>query len=396
MKKNDKLQKAFEEAEKRKLAEYIDEQNVTRDFSDKHNQKMKKLLEKNKSVEDSVRKAKRKITFGRIAAVAAIMLLCIFVTGAAFKSPFYNGGNVCYDLVIDEAYKTKNKNEGTIKYTGKDIHIKLACNTYDASASYYQEGWMIYVDGIKQTFDVKVKNKKQKNIDMYKFTPDGTGKMEAEFIFQPNTGKKGENLDLQFLVMYSPDKEFSFDCQSVENIEMKTHMVCPMGGYNLVMEKDAPAQTDVCTNFSNTTAGKQHKYIKEVLSDDSGDDLFFAFYKDINKFFSYDEALCYNTQLSTKAEKKDKFIMFLASENDEKYRISLYINNKLQPVFDGCSYADVSVKKGQQTQLVLNIDTTELKEQNEVYILFTQRDVPFGIKNRSMIEQSDIYRLTVE
>ena len=82
----------------------------------------------------------------------------------------------------------------------------------------------------------------------------------------------------------------------------------------------------------------------------------------------------HKTRIKTKADENDDFIINLHGATG-KYRVSLYINNELQNVFDGNAYADVDVVHGQQSELNIKLDTTKLsKGDNYCYVLYQRLD----------------------
>ena len=74
-------------------------------------------------------------------------------------------------------------------------------------------------------------------------------------------------------------------------------------------------------------------------------------------------------------------------------RISVYVNGKIMPVFDGKYYADVPVNAGKQTDIEIKLDTQNLDEWSNIRVTYYNLT-----ENGAMgkdLTQSDIYTLKV-
>lgn len=383
MKKNDILKKAFEEAEKRELAMCIKEQDTIRDFSDEHNQKMQKLFSDNKMMDKASNKGRRKLTFGRIAAVAIIMMFCVLVTVASFDISLLDGGK---DSVID--FKVVGSQMITeyeapeLEYTGRNIKVNFIYDAGDET-DLYEQGLMIYIDGVRQTFNVKSDNEKIKNTQMYKFIPQKSRKLELNLSFQPNIGKKGEKCDMELVLMNNPDYQVQkespiSEAGIVEEVEVSPYRISVFSLTKVIMKKDAPSQTDVCTNYSKTNTTD-----KDIDS--------YAIYNDAEVAFNREKGIRY-TGIHTKPNNNDKMTISLP-DNGDIYRIALYINGKIMHVFDGCDYADIKTSKDKKTEVEVNFNSTELNEVNSCYIIYKNLSDDFDEYD---VRESILHKIYVE
>ncbi|MCM1364494.1 MAG: hypothetical protein NC122_01075 [Faecalibacterium sp.] len=407
MKNNDKLKMAFEEVEKHEILSGVQEEDVVREFSPEFESKMQTLIENSKAVDETAGKSRKKYTFVRIAVVAIIMAICLFAAGAAVDLAVLGGGKATtVDIGYDDAAIV---DEGTpyeiseVRYTGKKVKINMLQQVGDKGADreLREEGLMIYVDGVKQTFDVKANGKTVKNTDMYIFKPEKYKDYKAEFSFKPNIGKKGDVLLVQIVRMYSPsyqllEKAVPNEDGVYEEIEKMPYDIMTYGCCKLIMDKDASAQTDICTDYSLVSVNEQNEFVKEWC--ENGPAQFV--YKDINDSFfvgEEDEGL-HDCIIKTKADKNDKLIINMSGKT-AKYRISLYINHELMSVFDGCSYMDVDVEKDKQTEITVNYDSAKLKkgEVNSCYVYYQiiddDENVPVFEKH---ILSSFVYKIMVK
>lgn len=76
-------------------------------------------------------------------------------------------------------------------------------------------------------------------------------------------------------------------------------------------------------------------------------------------------------------------------------RVSLYVNGKAVPVFDGKSYADITIDQTNQTELTVFLDTSSLSEWNNMYLLAYTMDDSTLVSPVAFV-QSNVYVLRVE
>ncbi len=74
-------------------------------------------------------------------------------------------------------------------------------------------------------------------------------------------------------------------------------------------------------------------------------------YSDIDKFFTSDG---FHTKMYADSGKDEELTISLLGDGGT-YRLSLYINNELMPVFDGKSYIDVVTSEENQTDLKVRV-----------------------------------------
>ena len=119
----------------------------------------------------------------------------------------------------------------------------------------------------------------------------------------------------------------------------------------------------------------EDSYENKLNDYDTVQSLAAVLYKSVRKSYVSEWGVdCHKTRIETKAKENDDFIINLHGATG-KYRVSLYINNEIQNVFDGKAYADVDVVHGQQAELNLKLDTTALPEgDNYCYVLFQRLD----------------------
>ena len=414
--RNPLLRQAFEEAAKREINGLPAERLIVRPYSQAHQNKMDIVLAGKES-------KKKRISFKRAVAVvlAAAITMSLFVVGT---SAILNSDSMwkLFNTTPDpENYESIDiEFEGIVKYeddydmltyTGKPITVKYTVET-GKSWDWPDKGIMIYIDGVRQTFDAKVEGKTYKNIDMLHLEKENGQKKEVEFTFEPNIGKKGDTMFLSVLAIFDPYVNYYPQCKSDQKELFVCHWdddnnrICdkcmvnideiPSGpsSYTIdsqtmikvVMEKDAPVQTGIVTDFSGAKVDKLNDRIYDGYSyEDSFENehngydemqsIVAAVYKSVETSYITENGVDgHRTRIETQAKENDDFIINLHGA-EGKYRVSLYINNELQNVFDGEAYADVDVAHGQQTEMNIKLDTTKLNEgDNYCYVLFQKLD----------------------
>ena len=414
--RNPLLRQAFEEAAKREINGLPAENLIVRPYSQIHQNKMDIVLTGKES-------KKKRVSFKRaVAAVlAAVITMSLFAVGTSAllnSESMWKLFNTTPDpenyenitIEVEDIVKYEDDYD-TLTYTGKPITIRYTVETGE-SWDWPDKGIMIYIDGVRQTFDAKVEGKIYKNIDMLHLEKENGHKKEVEFTLEPNIGKKGDTMFLSVLCIFDPYVNYYPQCKS----EHKELFVChwdddnnricdkcminideiPSGpsSYTIdsqtmikvVMEKDAPVQTGIVNDFSGTKVDKlndriydgysyEDSYENEHNGYDEMESLAAVVYKSVSTSYITENGVDgHRTRIETAAKENDDFIINLHGAAG-KYRVSLYVNNELQNVFDGEAYADVDVVHGQQTELNIKLDTTKLPEgDNYCYVLFQKLD----------------------
>lgn len=420
MKKNILLKKAFEEAAQRELDSLPKEEQIVRPYTDEFENKMKNLFDSfGEETEKTVPVRRKKVKWAAL--VAAVLMTVVFSVTA---SAFVKGESVwkLFDFTPDpEKYETieieaegavvNEEDYDTLTYSGKPITLKYTIDTGE-SWEWPDRGVMIYLNGVRQTFDAKVAEEEYKDIDMLHLQNEQGSVRSIEFTFEPNIGKKGDEMFLSVLAIFDPYVTYYPQCETEHKELFVGHMdgdndrICdkclintdeiPSGpsSYTIhsetmirvVMEEDAPEQTVTVNNFSGTKVDELHKRIyksyeyedsyENKLNDyDTMESLSAVLYKSVRSSYVSEWGVnVHETRIKTKAKENDDFTVNLHGATG-KYRVSVYINNEIQTVFDGSAYADVNIVHGQQTELNFKLDTTKLpKGDNYCYVLFQKLD----------------------
>lgn len=444
--RNEMLKAAFEEAARTELEQLPEEDKIIRPYTPDFRNKMKELLNEEKA------EKKKNFRFTRVAVIAAVLMVLLAFTASGiivekFPLAFGNSnyGISDFEFISDGASEDENELR-SIVYSGKKIRLNY--NYYETAyenengsvgMDWSEYGLMLYVNGVRQTFDVRADSGKTRNTDIYIIESKPGEEGCVELSFKPGIGRKGEILSLALVKIYDPDNNFYTQCVG-KNQLMPCHWdddndrICdrcsvnidmiPGGGptpyevfsFNakLVMEKDAPEQIEIATDFSGMKVSELDERIYHSYDYyDSYDKLHNDFdemrnlgvkiYKDFDESYHEESYFIeelnqvitnseWATRIETEAKTEDDFILnFYGQEG--KYRVSFYIGTELQTVFDGCDYVDIEVKKGEQVELAINVDTSGLTGDNHCYVLYTPLDGvwdAFGGISQSLIHTIEI------
>ncbi|MBQ7005610.1 MAG: hypothetical protein IJN68_04185 [Clostridia bacterium] len=441
--RNEILKAAFEEAARIEIEKLPAEEKIVRPYSEEFKNKINRILDG----EEKEPKKKSGVRFGKIAVVAAVLvaILTFSVSGLIVENFPFKFGNTNYstsdfEFTSEGAFEDENELR-SIVYNGKKVKIRYTYYETDyenengsVGLDFPEYGLMLYVDGVRQSFDVRHDKGRVRDTDIYTIESDPGKEKSVELSFKPNIGKKGETLSLALVKIYDPDNNFYTKCVDTRGVfvghwDDDNDRICdkcgvnidmiPVGGptacdifsFNakLVMEKDAPKQTPVADAFSGMKVSELDERIYHSYDYfDSFDNLHNDFdemrnlgvkiYKDFDESYHEESYFIeelnqvvtnseWATRIETEAKTEDDFILnFYGQEG--KYRVSFYIGTEIQPVFDGCDYADIEVKKGEQVELAINVDTSKLKEDNHCYVLYTSLDGVwdrFGGMNQGLV-----------
>lgn len=214
---------------------------------------------------------------------------------------------------------------------------------------------------------------------------------------KPNTGKAGDTVQLHALSIMNPDARIKSES---EYYDFSTIYFALTGFASVRMNVDAVNLTeDVCKNYSQVNVNTYHPLIGELFSYKSEENNITAclIYNDFNSAVWHDDSTNWTDQsFLIKADRKSDcpiHITLGGIDYNTTQRISVYVNGKIMPVFDGKYYADVPVNAGKQTDVEIKLDTQNLDEWSNIRVTYYNLT-----ENGAMgkdLTQSDIYTLKV-
>lgn len=169
---------------------------------------------------------------------------------------------------------------------------------------------------------------------------------------------------------------------------------------NFIMNADSTSSVSVCSDFSGASIGPYNSKIKnmfEELSNGVNDTCRMFIYNDIDAaiFKDDNDVDVHSTVVNVDSAKNVPLTIALGKKPGTTQRVSLYINNDAQPVFDGKYYADVKIEDNRQTTLNVSIDTSKLDTWNNMYLVADTLKVTLGenwypTQNGQQIDECEI------
>lgn len=264
-------------------------------------------------------------------------------------------------------YQTEGQDLTSLTYTGDDIvlYFLLSNGRRDMPVYLY-----VSLDGVMQDFNVEYDGTSYRSADhQYVYFPANTDKT-VRLRFKPNFGRAGETHYLTVSEMFNPLFVAS-DYHTGYSDHIFTYGA---GGVPVYMQVDAPEQRQaVNDSYDNVTTAP----LSSIISKNFGvknitDSLCPVLCTDLDTTF--DDGF-QKTRLEVASSQSTPLSLYLGGKAGN-YRICVYVNNELQPVFDGYCYSDFTVSTGMQTQVNFTIDTSALSGFNKIYFMYKDMTDP--------------------
>lgn len=267
-------------------------------------------------------------------------------------------------------YNMYSENEAEpemVYYTGGDIII------YSQLSPRADMPMFMYVmlDGVMQEFVIEYGGVSYKKADHQYICPRGGETTAARIKFTPDFGKQGDTMLVHIVMFIDPMLRLTSRQVSI----FAPQHTAPYGCFKLVMNADAPTQNARINKSYPSSAGAIDRLIRENFGE-----------MDMNSNY---ELLCTNiadtfedgwtkTRLEVKKSSNTTLSLYLFGDPGE-YRVSVFLNREMIPVFDGAYYADFTVKSNMQTKIDFSFNTTGLSEFNEIYLFYHKLTSPADI-----------------
>lgn len=403
-KSNDTLKKALEEAAKNELENLPYENQIIRPYSKKFEKEMTTLLGEE---ETAVIRKKPRVKLAAL--IAVVLIICLAGTAGA-ATVLLGTGTINYevenaettnaDIKIPEEIwdnqdgtftvipeRTEERELDVLAYDGDEIRTVVTV-TGESDPIFKEQAILITLDGIRQNFTAKCDGETVENTMLYTFDVKPLTEKKIYISFTPNTGKEGEEIQMTTYLMHNPNTELK-EKGDVDEMASYHHDVIDIGYNKVIMNVDASDETPVAENFSGKTVSSADNRVLKSYTEMEAE--FYAFmYSDIDKCFTDDG---FHTRMYTKSGEDEELTISVLGDGGT-YRISLYINNELMPVFDGHSYIDVVTSEENQIDLKVKIDTTELGKVNSCYVLY--EEISDSFQYLTQHRGTEVYKIIVE
>lgn len=254
----------------------------------------------------------------------------------------------------------------------------------------------VMIDGILQDCRIERNGTVSDYNKLHAVTIDKATAHVYKVTVRPNTGKAGDTVLLQAFAQNNPDSRVKSES---EYYDFGDTSLITTGFASVKMNVDAEnLADDVCKNYSQVKVNTYNPLIGELFSYKCEENNMIAslIYNDFNSAVWYDSTSGTNHGFLIKADRMSDcpiHITLGGLDYNTTQRISVYVNGKLMPVFDGKYYADVPVNAGKQTDIDITLDTTNLDEWSNIRVSYYNLTVNSAMSKD--LACSDIYTLRV-
>ncbi len=291
-----------------------------------------------------------------------------------------------------------------IEYNGGEVTTEV---TILNGSFKVEKGFCISLNGVLQECTIEYDGKKTESSIMPKLVFAEGQERTFKISFIPNIGKAGDELEMSLLLSYLPSYRVTDDME-FKVIHGNENSILDVSNITLKLNTDSTNENSITDSFSGTKVGKLNKtlYTSHYYENVEGDifnDTYEAnravLYHDFDKVYFVSEGVFYDnieylaSMTLPRAEKTSVTINLYGKPG--KRRVCLLINNELQPVFDGKYYADVEFKEGEQVELIVEINTSDLDKYNSIYAISKELN-EVKDSNDHFLRQSSPYVLVIE
>ena len=276
-------------------------------------------------------------------------------------------------------YNYTNSEETILHYSGDDVTMYI--NVSNNSVIKFGMGISVVVNGIfvdssiqqftDENFDEAVGEKSSKSV----FHQTDMAENETKYYslsFKPDVFEKGKTVYAEIFCTLNNTYQPISD---VVNRNMISTLRIYSSAVNIEVDKSADCEiSDKCE--------------AEIISTSQSDNLQSGF----SSFNIYGKGDL--TDLIISVNKGEKAEFFIDAKTDETCAeqtilISAVVNNEIYPAFDGKNYLQINTKKNMHYKCDFSIDTTELKEINNLYFYAEVIDADNEYGYNSMITPSN-------
>lgn len=304
-----------------------------------------------------------------------------------YVDPEYRMETYGWRTYLDPENREESEIEFKVKeitYEGNDIVI------YTDFLYFEQENteMLVYLNGILQDVSVEKDGVYLGKADECDFDISPEVQSTIKMTFRPNIGKKGDVLDLGVIAIHYP-KYAKVNAAYAAYWLADKFVDAELRGYNyidrlsedvkLIMQADADTQAVVNTSYSRLTITDIDPYIAEFHDRDEEDQIMPIDWRshDLHGIICTDPKDMLVTMHGTGLV-NDKFEAKRSSETQfdiilygtpGTYRIGLYANGVLLPVFDGMKHTDVTLEYDKQATFTVTLDTTDFDDYTSLRLI---------------------------
>lgn len=305
----------------------------------------------------------------------ALILLIIFLLSLLFSSCSANNNLKNMEIPSNEKNETlmteipnygiisgfSNKNELVQDYNGGVISFDY--NIYNPEAP-IEWGFEVFINGVLQTIsiysdDVLI----AENTNMFTKYFDKEENFDCQIILKPNIGQKGDILELNVCSILNP----SYMLEDTNYVSFLPYHRMSVSTTAIIHMNTSIGNGVEISSF----AGTYKKVSKETKNE----------YTSLNnngeEINTFDNEFVFNVFKDTEQDdiietnSVDKIKVFGCGKPG-KYRISIFVNNKICKAFNNHYYCDVEVLKDQEFIIEIPVELKE--EMNHIYVVVFEKN----------------------
>ncbi len=267
-------------------------------------------------------------------------------------------------------YKVDSLTDSHYEYDGGEMSIDYAVNNYAAG---FECGLFVILNGVFQKFTFKdVEGEETDEAYMHITQIPEKERVTFTLTFKPNTGKKGDKLNLSVGTLTEPSYTSVYSGWPRYS-KYGEHGYSGVSGMSVLMNCDStgtvpskkpeiskPEIIDEYFNYVtvNAETGKEREEWKN--------NYLFALYYDK---YDFDRDLIAVPE--TDSVKLNLDIMGMARE----YRVSLFINNEIVEFENGTTYFEVQNTADKVTHIEIPVDISEILVNSHIYAIIAEKDI---------------------
>lgn len=273
-------------------------------------------------------------------------------------------------------------------YNGGELVVKHYLANGSFKTSY---ALCVMLNGILQNFYIvdDITGEKSEQLTVLPITMNENTEKEFSIHFTPNTGNKGDVLELSVGIYY----DYNYTVQEGATFMSygQSHDYRDAGCRQVVMQVDSGISTSIESyNAQYLSVDSRITAVSPYLFDSDGLSAQFIYTDTIDSMFNDDGMINY---VCASADSVNTFNFDLIAKTGT-YRISVFVDHVQQEIADDCYYIDVETMSDKATHIEIELDNTDMSGWHHIY--FMARKIDDNFDCNKITSKSKSYILILE
>ena len=273
-------------------------------------------------------------------------------------------------------------------YTGGEFVV----NYYLANGAFQTNyALCVMLDGVLQSFYIvdNITGEKSELTTTLPVTMSADTEKDFSIHFVPNTGNKGDVLELSVGVFY--DYNYTIQAGATFMSYGQSHDFRDAGCRKVVMQTDSDNTADIASyDAAYLSVDSRISSVFPYLFDSDGLSTQYIYTDTIDSMFNDDGMINY---VCASADSVNTFNFdFIAKTGT--YRISVFVDHVQQEIADDCYYIDVETMSDKATHIEIELDNTDMSGWHHIY--FMARKIDDNFDCNKITSKSKSYILILE